>query len=177
MTAGRPSIYTPELAAKERASIYALLDPVTLELRYIGKAKNPHTRLIQHLSDSKRKDAPVQRWIRAVGIPKMFVIFEDTDDWEADERRLIADAREHGFRLLNVLDGGNQPGPANSGKPRNGKKSSIARVSTPEKKRIYRLKRNLSSALARGELSDEIKAKMSLAAQKMPHAFGVWANV
>ena len=173
---GRPSIYTPEIAAKGSASIYALLDPITLELRYIGKANDPKKRLATHLSDSKKRDAPVCRWIRKVGVPKMVVILTDCADWQSEERRLISEARADGFRLLNVSDGGNQPWSSETTLAENGKKSAIARVSTPEKRRLYRLKRTLSAALARGELSEGVKIKMRTAARKMPEAFGSWAH-
>jgi hypothetical protein len=35
-----------------------------------------------------------------------------TDDWCADERRLISEYRNSGARLLNIADGGDQPKPS-----------------------------------------------------------------
>ncbi|MEG7747629.1 hypothetical protein U2065_14910, partial [Listeria monocytogenes] len=36
-------------------------------------------------------------------------VLEVTEEWEQAERRLIAEARERGERLLNLADGGDQP--------------------------------------------------------------------
>jgi len=43
--------------------IYALTDPSTGEVRYIGKANDPSARLKSHLMDSRRRNTPVYRWI------------------------------------------------------------------------------------------------------------------
>lgn len=93
-----------------KATIYGLYDPVTDELRYIGKANNPDLRLASHMRDAVRRDTPLYRWIRCLGqAPLMKVIVHDCDDWEAEERKAIAHHREIGTNLLNVALGGNQP--------------------------------------------------------------------
>lgn len=94
------------------AEIYALCDPDTGEIRYIGKANNSKRRLASHIRDSRRKNMPVHGWIRKLvdsgKMPELIVI-ELTYDWCEAERRLIAKSRARGDRLLNVADGGNEP--------------------------------------------------------------------
>lgn len=91
------------------ASIYALTDPKTGEVRYIGKANDPEARLKSHMRDSRRRDTPVYQWIRKHGRPGMVVLASDCDDWRVEEIRLIAEARARGDRLLNIADGGDEP--------------------------------------------------------------------
>ena len=53
----------PGKAAKSVA-VYALTNPRTGGVHYIGKANCPHARLKSHLRDSRRRDTTVYRWIR-----------------------------------------------------------------------------------------------------------------
>jgi hypothetical protein len=93
--------------------IYALVDPRSGEIRYIGKANDPRARLAQHIRDSRHRDTPVYRWVRKLLdsglLPTMSILEVDCSDWRKSERRLIADARSRGLRLLNVADGGDEP--------------------------------------------------------------------
>jgi hypothetical protein len=93
-----------------RASIYGLYDK-SGKLRYIGKANNPEKRLKGHLREAfnRQRQTPVYDWIRKHGCPEMRVLEADCEDWEASERRLIAEHREAGAELLNVAEGGDQP--------------------------------------------------------------------
>lgn len=92
--------------------IYALLDPSTNEIRYIGKTNNPEHRMGQHLWDSKthRKHCHNHRWINALmesGItPEMKIIEECGDNWQDRERFWIKYYRDIGVKLTNVTDGG-----------------------------------------------------------------------
>jgi hypothetical protein len=104
-------------AAKKAAggsvsAIYALHDPCTGEIRYIGKANDPDARLKSHMRDSLRRNTPVYCWIKklldAQSRPVMRVM-EWTSDWQEAEKRLIAEYRIAGARLLNLADGGNEP--------------------------------------------------------------------
>jgi len=90
-------------------SIYGLKDKRTGKLRYIGKANDPERRMKTHMRDAQRRDTPVCRWLRKHGEPEMVILVANCDDWKADERRLIAEHRQKGDRLLNVADGGDQP--------------------------------------------------------------------
>ena len=90
------------------AAIYALTDPRTGEIRYIGKANDPAKRLKNHLYASKKGRLPVNHWIRKLikegNIPQM-VVLEWTDSWEDREIACIAQHRSSG-NLLNICEGG-----------------------------------------------------------------------
>lgn len=93
-------------------AIYALSDPETGEIRYIGKANNPRARLKSHIRDSRRRNTPVYCWIRrlqADGKEPAMSVVEWVDDWMEAEKRQIASHREAGARLLNLAEGGNEP--------------------------------------------------------------------
>ncbi|MBO1325359.1 GIY-YIG nuclease family protein [Acetobacter sp. TBRC 12305] len=92
--------------------IYALTASSENEIRYIGKAKNPWKRLLQHrsLSNNRCASRHVTNWLRSLILagdaPRMFVL-EECVDWEAAEGRWIDLARKSGLRLTNLADGGN----------------------------------------------------------------------
>lgn len=123
--------------------IYALCEPDTGEVRYIGKADDPDKRLWQHLHNRRHPGLPKAKWIRelvSVGLwPVMKVIAEVPKDcWETFEKYHIQQAKDAGFQLLNVTLGGDGycSGEAhpNWGKPlsRNVKKKmSEARLGIP----------------------------------------------
>lgn len=91
--------------------IYALCEPGTRIVRYIGKANNPKKRFGEHLLHSKKNDAHKNCWIRsllAVGQRPELVILSETPSvtWQAEEMRYIAAAHGLGIRLTNSTDGG-----------------------------------------------------------------------
>lgn len=152
--------------------IYALADAATGEVRYIGKAKDARKRLMSHMRDSLRRDTPVYRWIRKHGVPDLVVLVEDCEDWKADEVRMISEYRAAGARLLNVACGGDEPYCPPEVRAENGRRATIARTSTPEKARLYALKRELGQILATGKVSDRVKSKIHAAALRNPAKFG-----
>ena len=87
--------------------IYALCEPTTAEIRYIGKTTHVWHRLQSHLNDkSPRRSA---RWIRSLsGTLPVVLILEDTteDSWKNAERKWIAHFRAIGCDLCNHTDGG-----------------------------------------------------------------------
>lgn len=88
--------------------IYALVHPDTLEVRYIGKAKDCATRLRGHIKDARRSELPLYRWWRKlereVGHPPSMVRLGEGDG--AEEVVWIARLRSEGARLLNITAGG-----------------------------------------------------------------------
>lgn len=94
--------------------IYALTSSSSNEIRYIGKAKNPWKRLLQHrsLSNNRSISRHVTNWLRGIILtkdaPRMFVL-EKCADWENAECRWIDLARQSGVPLTNLADGGNSP--------------------------------------------------------------------
>ena len=117
-------------SAAALVAIYALCDPGTGEIRYVGKANDPRARLKSHLRDAKRRATPVYRWISKLGKsnqqPRIQVLAW-TDDWRDEERRQIADLRAKGVRLLNVADGGDEPACSAAVRANNGRKAAKAR--------------------------------------------------
>jgi hypothetical protein len=112
------------MTASKLVAIYALRCPHTGEVRYIGKANDPATRLRTHMAD-KRYRTPRGQWIRkliAEGFVPVLEVLEwvPAAEWEAAERRLIAEYRLRGS-LLNLADGGNQPAPSEGDRKRSGK--------------------------------------------------------
>lgn len=114
----------------QEVEIYGLLDPVTGELRYIGKANNAAKRLKSHLRDMKRRKSPLYGWLGKLDQPPNIKILERTLDWKEAERRLIAEYRGKGERLLNLADGGDEPFCPKEIRAANGQKAAIERNKT-----------------------------------------------
>jgi hypothetical protein len=93
--------------------IYALVDPRTHNIHYVGKARNPEERLRWHLKDD-RNCARV-KWIeelRAEGFCPLIAVLEvvrSPQTWQEREIWWIAKGRELGWPLTNVSDGGDEP--------------------------------------------------------------------
>jgi len=89
--------------------IYALCEPKTRKIRYIGKADDPPTRLRKHWTRSSRAKTHLGNWLRSLdGVQPNQVILAEvlSSEWETEERRYIAAARAIGFPLVNGTDGG-----------------------------------------------------------------------
>lgn len=99
--------------------VYALCDPVTAEVRYVGLTYNPAKRLGEHISEAKKihepwHSAPKNRWLRSLIArghkPKMVVLEEvpRAIGLEAEQRWIKAYGEQIGGRLANceyaVLD-------------------------------------------------------------------------
>lgn len=90
--------------------IYTLKDPISNDIRYIGKTTNPKDRLNAHITRSKNNKYHSARWVKSVlnkGLrPVLEVIEECTENnWVEREKHWIAYYREL-FDLTNILDGG-----------------------------------------------------------------------
>lgn len=113
--------------------IYALVDPNTDEVRYIGKTNNLKRRLGDHCNKGMPGNNPHKsHWIaklRAEGKkPKIIVLQEcDSDTWEEAESHWISHYRSIGARLTNVLSGGRS---ARDFQPR--ARSTKLRISKPK---------------------------------------------
>lgn len=91
--------------------IYAILDPVTMEPRYVGQTCNSAAhRLKQHLSnaDAVRRDkrgSRVAQWMATLAVhPQLIVLEDDVDsgDLVSREKYWIARFRVNGHQLLNT---------------------------------------------------------------------------
>lgn len=149
------------------AVIYALVEPHTLEIRYVGQTiQPPNWRLQAHILDAKRGDQRrVARWIRRLGEPPCMIILEEVLDIQLlshTERAWIACLRRRGCRLTNLTDGGEGtrgfiPGAETR------RRMSIARIGHP----VTPETRAKISATQRGRtFSPETLARMSAASKR-----------
>jgi hypothetical protein len=92
--------------------IYALVDPTTREVRYIGKSTDPTKRLSFHLAKrSLKTNNPKNLWIRSLVAkdlkPILVVLQKCSDDkWAEAERAWIVTFRMIGADVTNTSDGG-----------------------------------------------------------------------
>lgn len=95
-------------------TIYALVCPMSGEIRYIGKTeKTPERRLIAHLTESRSRGwSHKNRWIRkclaAGSSPQLWILEEVADGvrWQERERAWIGRAMQLGLPLTNQTAGG-----------------------------------------------------------------------
>lgn len=103
--------YMAKIIYQKQYQIYALCDPITGEVRYIGKTINQlHKRLSGHWRD-KRKNYKTH-WINSLkeqGLKPTIKLIEicEESNWEDRERYWIAFYRSINDRLTNWLEGGN----------------------------------------------------------------------
>lgn len=89
--------------------IYALCEPGTRTVRYIGKANDPKKRLRQHLTKSVRAKTHLGCWLRSLAgeTPNLVILREVPElQWEIAEERYIRLAKGCGMGLVNATDGG-----------------------------------------------------------------------
>jgi hypothetical protein len=95
--------------ADSKVYIYALCEPDTHEIRYVGKAQNLHRRLNAHINEKceTRKCRWLQTLTRENVLPYVLVIQETTkSNWEQDEIWWIAYCKRAGYNLTNHTTGG-----------------------------------------------------------------------
>ena len=161
--------------------IYALSDPRTGVIRYIGKANNSVRRLKDHIRETRRK-TPLYRWISklsALGMkPDMSVICVSlSDEWQGLECAIISQYRESHHGLLNVADGGDEPYCTDSVRSANGKLLAQRIADDPIFARVCAIKKQLGTALKLGQVPERTKAKLRECARNRPDLFGAWAAV
>lgn len=161
--------------------IYALTDPESGEVRYIGKANNAQKRLKAHLSETRRK-TPLYCWIQSLRVrglvPGLKIIaLCPSGEWKKEEIKAITAERLINSRLLNVADGGDEPHCSKETRAENGRKVAQLRISTPFKEYLWKSKRTLGQLLKQGCVSNEAREKLRQAARKCPELFGCYAGL
>jgi hypothetical protein len=135
--------------------IYVLKDPITNEIRYVGKSINPHDRCRKHISEAKLTGANNHRvnWIKSLlndGLkPTMEIIDGIQGDWEWLEQYWISQFITWGFNLTNGTFGGENP-PSWKGKTHTGEYKEIRRKlmkdNNPAKNMTDEWRANISKA-------------------------------
>lgn len=158
------------------ASIYGLFD-ADGALRYIGKANDPQARLKSHLRDCRRRKTPLYDWINKHGVPEMRVLEANCEDWRESERRLIAEARQRGEKLLNVADGGDEPFCPIDVRRDNARKLVDMMRDDPVAAAMKEQIRRLSFAHKLGQLSEFAISCMRECYERDPKTFKSWCQV
>lgn len=160
---------------EDMAYIYALVDPITQEIKYIGKTKKKvRDRLREHIGEAKsyrNKNYRVD-WIRSLLsenlVPNIFIL-EKCKDWQNAEKFWIKLCKNQGCKLTNLTEGGD--GVVN-GLPEIGRKISLknkGRVGPNKGKKFSdEWKRNLSLSrlkthrreITRNRISEANKGKV-----------------
>lgn len=96
----------------EKTFIYTLSDPITKEVRYVGKSDNPKKRLYEHICSCKRIKNHKNNWINSLLKKDQKPILEIIDEvpleyWQIYESQWISKLKELGFNLTNDTRGGN----------------------------------------------------------------------
>lgn len=169
-----------------RAKIYGIVDPETGKIVYIGKANRVQSRLKTHLSDCRKKDSNLYKWMRdRLNANQSIKIVElasaISEDWQSLEIAMIAQYRNEG-NLLNMADGGNQPLVDIETRRKNAVILNARRKNDPLFKRVWEIKRAMSWNLkflrregADPKTYERIVAKLKYAAEKRPDLFGCWS--
>jgi hypothetical protein len=89
--------------------IYALVDPTSNDIRYIGKSLCPKKRLKVHMSDSSQTSKV--EWLTSLKengeIPKIKILeITDEDHWPKKEKWWIKEGLHRGWPLTNISMGG-----------------------------------------------------------------------
>lgn len=91
--------------------IYGLCESGSDDVRYVGKTEKIKSRRSTHIQKSKKSNSHKSNWIKSIikkgGELEIFVIDEVKEsEWEFWEIYWIEQFRNWGFRLTNVLEGG-----------------------------------------------------------------------
>lgn len=98
--------------ASSTTFIYALRDPTTQQIRYIGKSDTPKKRLRAHLGGCRRGERGHRpNWLRSLasnGLKPILEIVDEVliDEWQAAEAAYIIFYKEEGYPLVNGTPGG-----------------------------------------------------------------------
>jgi hypothetical protein len=92
--------------------IYVLIDPVSNDVRYVGKSNNPNRRLMVHCwHEMDCRATHKSRWIAILKkndmYPILYVIDSCKEDWKVKEKYWVDYFLSKGAPLTNIASGGN----------------------------------------------------------------------
>lgn len=155
------------------AMVYALADPATLEIRYVGKTTvSLHKRLLQHIERARTglKQRRLFSWLRSIQFaPTAFALEVDPSDLDAAEVRWIAELREAGFNLCNMTNGGDG-GPGYRHTPET--IEHLRETSTGRKRSVDSIERTRQAHLG-VKRSEETRQKLIAAAFRTVHTIKI----
>lgn len=129
----------------ETTFIYSLTDPITGEIRYIGKANNPKKRVLDHVRENKTSNKSHKiSWIKSLISKQQMPIVEIIDEvkkseWQFWEQYWISQFKVWQFNLTNISPGGYNN----------------------NYKRSYKTKQKMRASKLGTKLSDEHKKKIA----------------
>lgn len=92
--------------------IYTLSDPITNQIKYVGKTNNLKRRLANHISNGRinKKNNLLTNWVKSLLNrnlkPKIEIIDETVENWGDLEQYWISQLKTWGFTLKNITLGG-----------------------------------------------------------------------
>lgn len=91
--------------------IYILIDPLTNQIRYVGKANNPQERYKNHKNRCRDKNTHKRNWINKLRLKSLYPEIEVIDkvlvsEWHYWEKFWISYYRFLGCNLVNYTSGG-----------------------------------------------------------------------
>ena len=91
--------------------IYSLSNPISNEVRYIGKSTNIENRYKQHIGRCKKEVTHKCSWIKNLQTenlkPKIEIVdLVESGEWQFWEKYWISQFKSWGFDLVNSTDGG-----------------------------------------------------------------------
>jgi predicted GIY-YIG superfamily endonuclease len=146
--------------------IYSLSNPISNEIKYVGKAKNIEKRLREHLYEKANNKK--NNWIKSLKkmnlIPKIEIIdIVDECEWQFWEKYWISQFKTWGFELKNSNEGGcgaNNPSSETRFKNGSGKRGkTYEQVFGIEKSEL--LKANISLKNKERVIKQDTKDKIS----------------
>jgi group I intron endonuclease len=137
--------------------IYGLVDPLSSQIRYIGKADNPAKRYFRHLRENiKNPRTHKECWIASLlknNLKPILEIIEETDaaSWVEREKYYIAYYKSKKVDLTNATDGGEDP-PNATGRKISEEHKAILLSCNLGKKRSLETRQRISEAVKKNHV-------------------------
>lgn len=153
----------------ETTFIYALIDPIDNQVRYIGKSNNPDKRFLEHLRDYSKTHKTC--WIKSVlktgNIPELEILDEvESEEWKFWEGFYYELYKSWGFKLTNSVECG--IGPLKVNEYTTNKRIATLRENIKTGKTVFKTKPILKIDINTGEIVEKYKsASQAAKANKM----------
>lgn len=90
-------------------NIYTLADPISGEVKYVGKTIRPlKRRLSEHMYSTKRHNYKLTSWIKSLNSEPIIELVDEVEfeNWQFWEKHYISLFKSFGFNLKNISEGG-----------------------------------------------------------------------